>query len=186
MDTKLQIIDISKSLFQQKGYKGVGITEILNACNISKGSFYHHFPNGKEELLITCLQSINETITTSIEFFFNHYPTTQEATHAMIDKLVADFEREGTIAAATFTSIVSEMGSLSDPARNVCLDLYSKMQRIYSTKLVAEGFPQETAHSIALMMTASLEGGIMLCLTQSSSDPLKIISNVIPNLFKKY
>jgi TetR/AcrR family transcriptional regulator, lmrAB and yxaGH operons repressor len=57
MDTKSQIIDISKSLFQQKGYKSVGIAEILKACNISKGSFYHHFPNGKEELLIACLQS---------------------------------------------------------------------------------------------------------------------------------
>ncbi len=184
MDTKQQIIDISKALFQQKGYKGVGIAEILKECNISKGSFYHHFPNGKEELLITCLQSIKETITSDIEFFFNHYPTTQEATHAMIDKLI-DFEREGTIAAATFTSIVSEMGSLSDPVRNVCLDLYSKMQRIYSDKLVGDGFPQEAANSLALMMTASLEGGIMLCLTQNSSDPLKIISNVIPNLFKK-
>ncbi|MEK4487238.1 TetR family transcriptional regulator [Psychrobacillus sp. FSL H8-0484] len=38
MDTKSLIINIVTSLFQQKGYKGVGLNEILKACNVSKGS----------------------------------------------------------------------------------------------------------------------------------------------------
>ena len=64
MDTKSLIIEIATSLFQQKGYVGVGLNEILKACNISKGALYHHFPNGKEELLITCLDFLNEVIMT--------------------------------------------------------------------------------------------------------------------------
>jgi TetR/AcrR family transcriptional regulator, lmrAB and yxaGH operons repressor len=75
---------------------------------------------------------------------------------------------------------------LSEPVRDSCSDLYSKMQEIYSIKLVADGFSKETAHSIALMITASIEGGIMLCLTQKESSPLKIISHVLPNLLKKF
>ncbi len=52
MDTKSLIIKIATNLFQQKGYIGVGVNEILKACTITKGAHYHHFPNGKEELLI--------------------------------------------------------------------------------------------------------------------------------------
>jgi TetR/AcrR family transcriptional regulator, lmrAB and yxaGH operons repressor len=176
MDTKLQIIEISTPLFQQKGYKGVGVTEIIKACNISKGSFYHHFPNGKEELLITCLKSIDETITTHMIDIFKQYQTTQEATQAMIDILINDFEEAGRVVVSTFTSLVSEIGSLSEPVRIACSDLYTKMQKIYCTKLEADGFSKETANSIALMMIASIEGAIMLCLTQKSSAPLKVIS----------
>lgn len=186
MDTKLRIIDIATTLFQQKGYIGVGLNEILKACNISKGCLYHHFPNGKEELLIACLQSMYEAITTDIEGIFERYQTTQEATQAMIEKLVADFDQEGTITGHTFSSIVSEMGSLSEPVRNACLLLYTKIQGIYSNKLASDGFSKETANSIALMMTASIEGGIMLCLIQKASDPLKIISHVLPNLLKEF
>ncbi|MEH7010945.1 TetR/AcrR family transcriptional regulator [Neobacillus niacini] len=182
MDTKLQIIEISTPLFQQKGYKGVGVTEIIKACNISKGSFYHHFPNGKEELLIACLKSIDEAITTHMVDIFKRYPTTQEATQAMIDILVNDLEREGRIVVSTFTSIVSEMGSLSEPVREACSDLYLKMQTIYCTKLAEDGFSKENANSIALMMIASIEGAIMLCLTQKSSHPLKIISHELPKI----
>jgi TetR/AcrR family transcriptional regulator, lmrAB and yxaGH operons repressor len=186
MDTKSLIIDIATTLFQQKGYLGVGLNEILKACNISKGSLYHHFPNGKEELLIACLHSLNKTITTDMEEIFQHYPSTQTATQAMIEKLVDQFEREGMISGYTFSSIVSEMGSLSEPVRNACALSFVKIQEIVSNKLVADGFSKETAQSIALMMTASIEGGIMLCLTNKTSDPLKIISQVLPNLLKEF
>ena len=179
------IIDTATALFQQKGYIGVGLNEILKACNISKGSLYHHFPNGKEELLIACLQSMSEVITIDIENIFNRYQTTQEATEAMIDKLIDNYDREGTIAGYTFTSIVSEMAALSDPVRNACSSLYNKMKGIYTEKLETDGFSRETAHSIALMMTASIEGGIILCLTQKSSIPLTVIRNLLPNLMKE-
>jgi TetR/AcrR family transcriptional repressor of lmrAB and yxaGH operons len=184
MDTKSLIIEIATNLFQQKGYKGVGVNEILKVCNITKGSLYHHFPNGKEELLIACLQSMEEAITKDINNIFNRHQTTFDATQAMIEKLVADFEREGTITGKTFSSMVSEMASVSEPVRNACSSLYTKIQGIYLNKLVEDGFTKETANSIALMMTASIEGGIMLCLTQKASEPLKTISHVLPSLLK--
>lgn len=186
MDTKSLIIDISTSLFQQKGYLGVGLNEILKACNLSKGSLYHHFPNGKEELLIACLHSLNDTITTDMKDIFQNHPTTLNATQAMIEKLIAQFDRDGMITGYTFSSIVSEIGSLSEPVRTVCALSFTKIQEIYSNKLLADGFSKEVAHSIALMMTASIEGGIMLCLTQKTSEPLKTVSQVLPNLLKGF
>ncbi|MEC0368435.1 TetR/AcrR family transcriptional regulator [Paenibacillus chibensis] len=185
MDTKSRIIDISTALFQQKGYIGVGLNEILKACEISKGSLYHHFPNGKEELLIACLQSMNDVITTDIQDIFNRYPTAREATQAMIEKLTADFERDGTITGYTFSSIVSEIGALSEPIRLACASLYLNMQGIYADKLMADGLPKGAADSTALMMTAAIEGGVMLCLTQKSSGPLQTLSQVLPNTLKE-
>ena len=186
MDTKSLIIDIATTLFQKKGYLGVGLNEILKECNISKGSLYHHFPKGKEELLIACLHSLNEKITTHMKEIFQDYPTTQIATQAMIEKLIIQFEREGMIIGYTISSMVSEMGSLSESVRNTCALSFTKIQEIYSNKLVADGFSKETANSLALMMTASIEGGIMLCLTKKTSEPLKIISQGLPNLLKEF
>jgi len=186
MDTKSLLIDIATTLFQKKGYLGVGLNEILKACNISKGSLYHHFPNGKEELLIACLHSLNETITTDMEKIFQDNPSTQIAIQAMIEKLVIQFDREGMITGYTFSSIVREMGTLSEPVRNACALLYTNILRICTNKLVEDGFSQETAHSIALLMTASIEGGIMLCLAQKATSPLKIVSQALPNILKEF
>ena len=186
MDTKLRIIDIATTLFQQKGYIGVGLNEILKACNISKGSLYHHFPNGKEELLIACLESLSELVTKDTEAIFERYPTTREAAAAVIEKLIHSLQTEGTLTGYTFSSIVSEMASLSDPVRNACARLYQQIEDIYEEKLLADGFSQEAATSLALMMTASVEGALLLCLTRKSTEPLRVLSQVLPNILKEF
>lgn len=104
----------------------------------------------------------------------------------MIEKLVDLLEVDGTIAGYTFTSIVSGMGSEIEPVRTVWSDFYLKMQKIYTNKLETDGFSKETAHSNALMMTASIEGAILLCMTQKTSGPLKTISQLLTKLLKEF
>ncbi|WP_338472353.1 TetR/AcrR family transcriptional regulator [Niallia sp. XMNu-256] len=185
MDTKTLIIETATTLFQQKGFKSVGLNEILNACKITKGSMYHHFPNGKEELLIACLRLMNEAITDDMQSIYSQYPTTLEATRAMIDILMERFEKDGTITGYTFTSIVREMESLSEPVRNASNLLYRQIIKICSDKLVADGIPEDKAYSTALMITASIEGGILLSLSKNDTIPLQTVSQFLPNILKE-
>ncbi|MGN4125065.1 TetR/AcrR family transcriptional regulator [Lysinibacillus sphaericus] len=184
MDTKSLMIDTATTLFQQKGYKSVGLSEILKACNVTKGALYHHFPNGKEELLITCLHALQETITTEINTIFSAHQSTKEATQAMINKLIHNLESEGTITGYTFSSIVSEMATVSEPVRKACSALYENIQHIYYSRLKNDGLSNESASAMALLMTATIEGAMMLCLTQKSTDPLKTIAKLLPHLLK--
>ena len=185
MDTKSLLIDTSTTLFQQKGYKSVGLNEILKACNVTKGALYHHFPNGKEELLITCLHGLHETITTDIEAIFSRHLSTKDAILSMIDKLIHNFEQNGTIIGYTFSSIVSEMATMSEPVRTACSALYENIQHLYYEKLISEGYTNESASAIALLLTASVEGAMMLCLTQKSAKPLKTIALLLPSILKE-
>lgn len=184
MDIKSQLIDTATTLFQQKGYKNVGLNEILKACNVTKGALYHHFPNGKEELLIICLQGLNEAITTDIKVIFGRHLSAKDAILSMIDKLIQDFEKSGTIIGYTFSSIVSEMATMSEPVRTACSALYENIQHLYYEKLITEGYSSESASAIALLMTASIEGAMMLCLTQKSATPLKTIATLLPGILK--
>ncbi|WP_249869087.1 TetR/AcrR family transcriptional regulator [Oceanobacillus saliphilus] len=184
MDTKSLLIDTATTLFQQKGYKNVGLNEILKACNVTKGALYHHFPNGKEELLITCLHGLNEDITTDIEAIFSRHLSTEDAILSMIDKLIGNFEKNGTIIGYTFSSIVSEMATMSEPVRIACSALYENMQAIYHEKLMTEGYSNESASAIAMLLTTSIEGAIMLCITQKSATPLKTIATLLPSILK--
>ena len=117
--------------------------------------------------------------------FLENLKNTQKATEATIEKLLVDFEREGTITGYTFTSIVREMASLSEPVNKASSLLFENILRICCDKLMEEGFSKESAHSIAVLITAAIEGGIMLCLAQKSSEPLKLVSAALPNLIKE-
>lgn len=56
MDKKDLILREAERLFSEKGYYGLGLTELLTACDIPKGSFYYYFPKGKMQLLQETLE----------------------------------------------------------------------------------------------------------------------------------
>lgn len=80
-DVRQGILDVALPLFLQKGFTGVGLTEILGAAKVPKGSFYHYF--GSKE-------AFGEAV---IDSYF-------ERTLAHIDDLLAQGAtgREGVLA----------------------------------------------------------------------------------------
>ena len=50
--TRERILRAATRLFQTRGYHGARLSEILDVAHAPKGSLYHHFPGGKEDLAI--------------------------------------------------------------------------------------------------------------------------------------
>jgi TetR/AcrR family transcriptional repressor of nem operon len=50
--TRQAIVQKAAALFNQKGYAGTSLQDIIQATGLSKGGLYGHFKGGKEELAI--------------------------------------------------------------------------------------------------------------------------------------
>lgn len=48
VQTRQRILSTSYELFSHQGYEATGVALICEKANISKGSFYHHFPSKKD------------------------------------------------------------------------------------------------------------------------------------------
>src|SRR3546814_14245285 len=46
---------MTAKLMSRRGYAGVGLNEIVEKSGAPKGSLYHHFPEGKEQLAVAAL-----------------------------------------------------------------------------------------------------------------------------------
>lgn len=44
-DVRRHILDVAHPLFLSRGFTAVGLTEVLAAAKVPKGSFYHYFPS---------------------------------------------------------------------------------------------------------------------------------------------
>lgn len=56
--TRERILRAAIRLFQQRGYHGTGLSEILADAEAPKGSLYHHFPLGKAQLGVAAIDSV--------------------------------------------------------------------------------------------------------------------------------
>lgn len=44
-ETRLRLIDVAEQLFVEHGYTPVSVERIVRAAEVTKGAFYHHFPD---------------------------------------------------------------------------------------------------------------------------------------------
>jgi TetR/AcrR family transcriptional regulator, cholesterol catabolism regulator len=59
-ETWRQILKAAKDLFLLKGYKGVSMKDVAEAVQVTPAALYYHFPQGKEDLFISMLQTMFE------------------------------------------------------------------------------------------------------------------------------
>ncbi|OWY59044.1 TetR family transcriptional regulator, partial [cyanobacterium TDX16] len=53
--SKQRIQTVALDLLSRHGYAGTGIKAVSEASGLPYGSIYHHFPGGKEELVVSAL-----------------------------------------------------------------------------------------------------------------------------------
>lgn len=49
-DARAKALETAERLFRMQGYAATGLTQIIQESNSPKGSFYFHFPGGKDQL----------------------------------------------------------------------------------------------------------------------------------------
>jgi AcrR family transcriptional regulator len=59
-------IDTAVRLFRTQGYSATGLNQLLAESGAPKGSFYFHFPGGKEQLALEALQVFGEEVRSRI------------------------------------------------------------------------------------------------------------------------
>lgn len=51
-DTRARALWAARTLLQERGYLGVSLDDVARAVGVRQASLYHHFPGGKEELVL--------------------------------------------------------------------------------------------------------------------------------------
>src|SRR5438552_3389299 len=82
-DARRRAIAATSELVQEQGYAATGLEEILSRSGAPKGSFYFHFPGGKEQLVAEAVAASGDGIRQLIDAVVSDAKTPQEAIRAI-------------------------------------------------------------------------------------------------------
>ena len=140
MDKRDLILQTAEKLFSEKGYYGLGLTELLKLCDIPKGSFYYYFPNGKIQLLQDTLRRAYVHIAKGFEANLAHEDTALAAFDHMLDFWIAGL-REKRHFASRFVAMIAIESVYLDPCiHQTCNQIYQDWQQLYVDRLIAFGY----------------------------------------------
>ena len=182
MDKKELILKEAEKLFAEKGYYGLGLSELLKRCEIPKGSFYYYFPGGK-------IQLIEETLDYSyrrMEYGITKGILTGETALASFERMADHLTRrigEKPLLASMFLSMIAiESVYLDENVNAACRRIYGQWQKLYADFLRGFGFGEEESIVKAQAIFALIHGSLISSWIKQDPTDLQLAKRALRDL----
>ena len=175
--TRQEIVRKAAPLFNQRGYNGAALSDLMEVTGLEKGGIYRHFAS-KEQLAAEAFDyAWNETLQARIHDL-DAIPNTVDR----IKQLLVNFvERRGIVPGGCpllNTAIESDDGNavLRERARGAL-----RSWRRYLVAMIEQGIkareirPRVDAQALATVIISSLEGAVMVYRLERSDDALRAV-----------
>lgn len=167
-----RMIETTARLLQHRGYHGVSLNEILVAAEAPRGSFYFHFPGGKDQLVLDATRLSIAQTTEFLRTTLSESPDPAGALRIFIEETASMMAASGyTFGCPVAPLILDAPGGLTD-IETLCREAFEEWTGIIRDALVAAGVPAERAGTLALMVEATHEGLFLIARAYRDTAPL--------------
>jgi TetR/AcrR family transcriptional repressor of lmrAB and yxaGH operons len=182
--TRARIIATTVELMEAQGYHATGLNQILHQSAAPKGSLYHHFPGGKEELAAEAISAAGQAFTHELDALIG-----ESTDLGMVLSLLISFFRERLQTShfqkgCPLATVTLEMAATSDPVQQASRAGYHAWLVRLEYLLIASGCPPSRAPARALFALSAIEGALLLCQAERSTRPLEQVVEELRLLFE--
>lgn len=170
-DARPRMIDAAVRLLATRGYQATSFSEVLALSGAPRGSIYHHFPDGKDQLIAAALTQQGNRVTT-----LEH--TSVDATPVeVVDNFAKDWRMllvagDFAIGCALLGIATSAgAGALSEQAGTTFGRWIESIAELFRFA----GVPLLAAQGFATVMLSSIEGAVAISRAQHSIEPFDVV-----------
>ncbi|HLY28566.1 MAG TPA: TetR/AcrR family transcriptional regulator [Aggregatilineales bacterium] len=171
-DSKEQMIEGAIRLLATKGLQATSFSEVLALTGAPRGSIYHHFPNGKNQLIAAALDLTSDRTLQLIET--KRGESARAITEFFLDlwrKLLvySEFQAGCSVLAVTIATD-------SDELRQKAASIFDEWQKKLADLYIAAGVDAETAAEFSFELISASEGAVVLARAQKSLAPFEAVA----------
>lgn len=177
--TRDHLIQVGQELMHEHGYVATGLSDILKAADVPKGSFYHHF-SSKEDFAAAALDRyITQEAKHSAAVLLDSKEPALSRLRQYFSEMIKTYGQTGAIPGCMIGRFSLEIATENPQLRAKVSNAFQHWQHKIATVIeqaVAEGeLPASTdAESLAGFLLNSWEGALLRSQAEKSDAPLGI------------
>lgn len=169
-DPRKQMIRSTALLIRERGVEGTSFADVIEHSGAPRGSIYHHFPEGKPELIEEATRFGSEYIARMLSKDIS----TREP-RSVVRRFAQSWRgllKDGGFAAGCPLVAVAVDGSHMKAAREAAGDGFERWVDLLTDSFAERGVDRRRARSVATLVISSVEGAIVLARAEQSIAPL--------------
>lgn len=168
-------------LMRRRGSLAVSTTAVLVDSGAPRGSFFHYFPGGRQQLIVEALGDVGDRMASALEEQVAD-ATPRELVSALRDCWREELVTKGFDAGCPITGAVVSGASTNPDLRTTAERAFHRWYAALAVSLTQHGMSETRSRSVAITMIASLEGTLILARCQRSLTPLCHVTGELAHL----
>jgi AcrR family transcriptional regulator len=179
-DARQRMIESAALLTRERGVEATSFSDVLAHSGAPRGSIYHHFPDGKAQLIEEATRYAGDFIAAGLASSL-----TQQDPVAALRRFIATWRRvlrESDFGAGCPVLAATLEGERTPGARDAAGAAFSRWEDLLAAAFEEQGVTRERAHSLATLSIAAIEGAIVLARAERSLTPLERVARELETL----
>jgi TetR/AcrR family transcriptional repressor of lmrAB and yxaGH operons len=177
--TRERMIGTTTRLLRSQGYRASGLNQISAEARVPKGSMYHHFPGGKEQLAAEAIAASAAFVSATLDDCLARKEPAA-ALDSFIDLLIDQLEGSGFVDGCPVATTALETAATSDLLATTADAAFTAWTRAIGERLHTSRVPD--ADGVATAIVSAIEGALVLARAKRSAGPLRDVQRTIPKL----
>ena len=166
------IVRAAATLFRRNGFAATGINEIAEVSGAPKGSLYHYFPDGKDQIAEAAIRFAGAGLVATLEKLEQEHDSAASMIRAYC-KLLAGWMaksgfRDGCPISTTLLGSAPQSEALTAAGR----EAFDSWRAVIARALVRDGLGKAEAKRLATLAVSAIEGSLILARVEASSAPI--------------
>jgi TetR/AcrR family transcriptional repressor of lmrAB and yxaGH operons len=158
-------------LLAKRGYQATSFSEVLAESQAPRGSIYHHFPEGKDQLIAAAIEVAGARAVELLDGLDG--ASAPEIVDGFLAMWRVVLERSRFTAGCSVLAVT--VSADSPELLNRAGAIFRAWQARLAELFVAAGLPAADAASFATLLIAASEGAVVLCRAERSFAPLDAV-----------
>lgn len=172
--TKDRILAASIRLFRRQGYTGTGLKEIAAESDAPWGSLYHHFPEGKEQLVSDAMAAFGERYASAIAHTLEEAEDPAVGIEAVFEMAAEALERSRFTEGCPIGAVSLEAAGASERIRETCAETLNSWFEVIERHLRDHGLDERRAAELARFSVAAIEGACVVSRALRDATPMRV------------
>jgi TetR/AcrR family transcriptional repressor of lmrAB and yxaGH operons len=182
MGVREQMVASAVVLLAKHGFQGASLARVLADSGAPRGSIYHHFPEGKDQLVAAAVEVAGERAVQVLDAFIGL--SAVELTDGYMAIWRSILERSGFTAGCSVLAVTvsADSAELVEQAGQVFRSWQARLAEL----LTAAGLAAADADAFATMLIAASEGAVVLARAQQDFSPFEAVHRQLRTLAASY
>jgi len=178
------IVRAAAKLFRRNGFSATGINEIVKVSGAPKGSLYHYFPNGKQEIAVAAVQLAGSALVATLEKLAREHESASELIRAYCQLLSGWMSKSGFRDGCPITTTMLESAPQSIALAAAGREAFAGWLAVITGALIRDGFGTSEAIGLSTLTISAIEGALILARVEGCARPIDDVANSLARILK--